>query len=143
MIILGQDEEIAQWAQSQIEHISTFGPSAAIGFSLDGEIKAAAVYHNYRHPNIEMSVVITDSRAATRKAIKASLAYPFLYIGVQRITLLTAKGNRKARSLATRIGFKLEGKLRDALPNNESIIIYGMTMNDYRKSKWFMENFNG
>jgi len=135
-LILGQDELVAEWAKARIPDIQAFGHCAAIGYAIDGQLVGASVYNNYRHPNIEMSLVIEDKKIVNRRTIGAALAYPFFYVGVQRVTLLCAKSNRQSRSMAERIGFILEGKLRHALPNKESIIIYGMTMDEFRKSRW-------
>ena len=136
MVLVGRDEEVGEWARVRLKDIQTFGPLAAMGFIIDDELKGAAVFHNFRWPNIELSLVIEDPRVMTRTNINVTFGYPFLFQNVNRVTSLTTKSNRRVRKLMEGIGFKLEGKMRHGMPNKESIMIYGYTKDDYMKSKW-------
>jgi RimJ/RimL family protein N-acetyltransferase len=49
----------------------------------------------------------------------------------QRVTSFVRKGNKRARRLNDGLGFKLEGRLRDAGHNLETVLVYGLTQRDY------------
>lgn len=53
MLLFGCVQMLARWAGNRLG-IADFSPCAAIGVAHDGEIVAAAIYNNYRPPNIEI-----------------------------------------------------------------------------------------
>lgn len=136
MLILGQDQAVAEWALARLDHVDGFGPCAALGFAIDGELKGAAVFSNLRYPSIELSLAIDDPRVCTRSNIAATFCYCFYIEQVTRVTALAAKGNKRSRKLIEGVGFKHEGTLREALPDGGAMLIYGMTKTDFDKSKW-------
>ena len=85
---------------------------------------AVAVYHEYRHPSVEMSFAASGPRWATRDTIRYLLSYPFDQLKVKRITAICRRRNRKIRRLIEGIGFKLEGTLHRAYETDDACV-YG------------------
>jgi len=111
-LIFGRDDELAAWAEHVYPECAPLArPLTAIGVaSSQGDILAVAIYHNYRYNDVEITfVAATRSRWATKPIIRSLLHYPFFQLGVDRMTGITAKSNRKARKLNEAIGFVLEG----------------------------------
>ena len=128
MLLFGCDQMLARWAGDRLG-IADFSPCTAIGVAHDGEIVAAAIYNNYRPPNIEITFVTSSPRWASRRAIQAMLRYPFVQLRCARTTALTDARNARARALLRRIGFRPEGFHADALPSADAVS-YGLLAKD-------------
>lgn len=135
MLIFGHSRVLAHWAGSRIG-ISDFGPCVAIGIAHRNEIVAAAVFNNYRHPNIEITFVTSSPRWASRGAIRAILQYPFVQLRCKRITAITEAANYPARAFLFRLGFHEEGYHPDALPSGDAVT-YGLLAKD--AGRWIAE----
>ena len=86
---------------------------------------------NWRSTSVEVTIAADSPRWATRQTIQTLLAYPFMQLKCQRVSAFVRKGNKRARRLNEGLGFVLEGRLRDAGPNNETVLLYGITRKDY------------
>jgi hypothetical protein len=93
-------------------------------------IRAVVLYHNFRETDIEV-VIATEGRWARRDIINAALRYPFT-IGCRRITAICRKDNKLARKLVQQLGFRQEGKLRNADFDGEDMFIYGLLNGENR-----------
>lgn len=130
MLLYGHDRELSLWAGQQLGFgcaIRTGAPPVAIGVALKGEIVAAAVYHDYRPPSIEVTFVTTTPRWASRSNIKAILHYPFVQLGCKRVTAITPEDNTQARAFLERLGFQKEGVHPNVYKDNDMAgISYGL-----------------
>lgn len=137
MLLYGWNREIAAWAAERLGLKDfDFGPCVSIGVVHKGEIVAAAVYNEYRHPNIQVTFVTASPRWASPGAVRAILGYPFRQLGCKRITAITNSTNRPARAFLCRLGFKQEGVHPDALPDGDAVT-YGLTRAD--AARWLEE----
>jgi len=59
MLLFDQDAALAAWAGARLG-IADFRPCTAIGVAHKGEIVAAAIYNNYRPPNMDRDNCATD-----------------------------------------------------------------------------------
>ena len=126
-LVLGHDEELAIWAEQS--GVGPFQrPLTAIGVSdKDNKIMAVAIYNNYRHDaDIEISFVAATPRWATQGNIRAILSYPFVQLGVKRLSAITTKKNKRCRKLLTGLGFRQEGVHPFAGENGATAITYGL-----------------
>jgi RimJ/RimL family protein N-acetyltransferase len=128
MLIFGHDRELAQWAGARVG-IADFGPCVAIGVAHRRDIVAAAIYSNYRHPNIEVTFVTSSPRWASPGAVQAIFRYPFIQLGCKRITAITEATNQPARAFLCRLGFKQEGIHPDSFPDDDGVS-YGILARD-------------
>jgi len=119
-LIYGRDREIAHWVGRELHEF--FTDCTAIGFAKDGKIIGGVVYHNYRPPSIEMSIATIDPRWCTRKVLEQCFTYPFIQLGVKRITTLVDATNQPVRAFNERIGFVHEATLRDALHDGDAAL---------------------
>ena len=97
-LIFGADGYLKTWVSKQIG-IDGFGPSVAIGVQRDGEIIAAAVYHDLRKGQIEASIASTSLRWASRSVLHALFAYPFNQVGATRLLVQCSEANQKAMKM--------------------------------------------
>jgi RimJ/RimL family protein N-acetyltransferase len=139
VMIYGHDREIAEWVGNQLD-CNFEQNSVAIGMALKGAIIAGVVYHSYRPKyNIEMSIAAITPKWATRKTLKALFAYPFMQLGLPRVTAVVSAKDKSVQRFDERLGFKREGLMRDAHPDGDAVI-YGLLRKD---CKYIEDSLNG
>ena len=85
MLLFNHDAVLTAWAGARLG-IADFRPCTTIGVARDGVILAAAIYNNYRPPNIEITFVTASAHWASKGAIRAMLRYPFVQLACKRLT---------------------------------------------------------
>jgi len=96
----------------------------AVGLERGGEIIAGVVYENYTGPNIFAHIAgIPGKRWMTRTFLHAIFHYPFVRLGVERITAQVEASNSDARRLNEHFGFQNEAVLRGAMPSGDLILM--------------------
>lgn len=96
----------------------------AIGLERHGEIIAGVVYENYTGPNIFAHIAgIPGRRWMTRNFLYAIFHYPFVRLGVERITAPVEACNFDALRLNRNFGFENEAVLRGAMPSGDLILM--------------------
>ena len=120
MLVCGCDKDVARWVGRLLE-VTDFGVCSAIGVVRDGHMVAGAVFHQYRHPAIEISFASLDARWATRDAIRGLLRYPFVQLNCRRLTAISPEQREEAIAFMVRLGFKIEGRHPDALMSGAAV----------------------
>lgn len=96
----------------------------AIGLERHGEIIAGVVYENFTGPNIFAHIAgIPGRRWMTRQFLYAIFHYPFVRLGVERITAPVEASNVDALKLNRNFGFENEAVLRGAMPSGDLILM--------------------
>lgn len=130
------DERIAEFVAQNIPRLpygDTFKrPYVSLGIAEDDDLIAGCVYRNYYKHDIEMC--FAGKRGwASKSAMRIFFEYPFMQLGVVRVTAVSAKSNKKARKFIEKVGFKQEGKIRRGMDGVDDAFVYGML---YRECKW-------
>ena len=129
--LFGRDRDWAVWVASQIE--GGLVTPGAVAFGLvddDGRPVAGAAFYAKSATNVFMDfAAIHHLRWATKDNVGGFLRYPFAQLGCRRVTVIIAKGNRRARHLVERIGWVLEGSHDDMLPQGTALS-YGLKRGD-------------
>jgi RimJ/RimL family protein N-acetyltransferase len=136
VILLGQRELVAKWIATKSR--DCYAPPdkdyEAIGVVRGADLIGGICYTEYR----EIAPGQHDIRLTaagepgwlTRRTIKVLLGYPFQQLSCVRITSIIAKPNKTARSLNERLGFKIEGCVRDGRGIGKDCILYGLLKAD-------------
>jgi hypothetical protein len=90
VILLGQDDVVAEWVSRQVKAI-IFPPFTAIGFSHDGELTAGFVFSDYNGSNVEVTAATT--RHVTKGELHTVCRYVFGQLGCRRVTFRTKTTN--------------------------------------------------
>ena len=109
-----------------------FSGANALGILRGDRIIVAVAYNNYHWPDICMHVA-SDPGAlwASPDFLYHAFAYPFIQLQCKRVTGLVARKNKVSRALCEKLGFKLEGTMKDALPADD-LMIYGLLRGNCR-----------
>lgn len=137
-IVLGQDERLLQWAEMVAPELGELArPATCIGFaSNDGQkLYAVAIFHGFRHYDIEISFVAASPRWATPSNIRVIMDYPFNQLGVKRMTSHVARSNKRARKLNEGVGFRLEGSHPKGWMGKEFACTYGI-LEETARERW-------
>lgn len=130
MIVTGERAaEVAQWMVERVKHLEVPQLYTTIALIDDGEIRAAVMYESFVHPFIEAHIA---GERLTSYFLAEALRYPFEQLGCSRITVRVASDNLRSQRFVTKLGFTLEGRLRETLPGPLDVLVFGMLRRECR-----------
>lgn len=109
-MIYGRDAELAKWAQDRISG-AYFGDNArAIGYERGGRLRAVVVFDHFGPTDCQMHVASDGGRHwLTRELLAHAFAYPFVQLGLRRVSAVVKASNHAALRLDKHLGFQVEG----------------------------------
>ena len=114
-------ERIGEFCSQLIGGGCFWEPYTAIGLERDGEVIGGVVYDSFFGPNINAHIAgKPGTRWLTRSFLHAMFHYPFVQLGVERITGPVHSINAAAIRLDQHLGFVHEATLRGAVPEGAS-----------------------
>lgn len=118
---------------SGIMPISMVSGMTGIGLERDGVLISGVLYEGCNGKNVWMHVAaVPGSRWMTRDYLKACFIYPFVILGVDRVSGYVNASNLDAQRLDEHLGFVPEAKLTGAAPDGGDVILYVMWKKDCR-----------
>lgn len=124
-LIFDDHERIAAWAASRIKHFAGWGSAPkGIGYELGGQIRGAVIYHNFTAANVFASIAM--DAPITRRFLYAIFFVPFQQWRVRHISCAIEESNIDSMRLCSRLGFTVEGRMRESAINAEDVILMGM-----------------
>ena len=125
-IILDHPDRLIAWAADRLG-LGFFSDARAIGWGMDDNIRAVAVYERWSGNDCVVHLV-SDQRPGwlTQRFLAAGFHYPFVTAGLRRITGLVPASNERAIRLNRHFGYREEGRLRFAAADGGDLIIMGM-----------------
>lgn len=148
MLIYGHDDQIAQWVCGQLK-LKPYpqGMYRAIGITNShGKLIGGLIWHNYHEDNwgkpmfIEVTLATVDKHWATRHTLRELFQYPFTQLKVRRVQATCHRKAKRVRTALVKLGFQLEGIVRDAHPQGGDAAHYSILRNE---CKWLKGNNNG
>ena len=133
-VILNERDRCAEWARQRIPHVPSWGEwCEAIGLEEDGELLAVVVFNLYSGADIAMHIAAVPGRRwMTREFLRVAFRYPFVQLGCRRVSGYVPASNADAQRFDEHLGFRREGLMRHALPDDD-IIVYGMLREEARR----------
>lgn len=129
--IVYNDESMIPWA---IEKIG-FEPRLdvrAIGWRENGSLRAVTLYDGFSECDCNMHIASDGSGNWLRRAfLMASFMHPFVQWRLRRVTGLVPAKNKDALRFDLHLGFKQEGYLQHALPDDD-LYLLGMLRENCR-----------
>lgn len=129
--IVYNDESMIPWA---IEKIG-FEPRPdvrAIGWRENGSLRAVTLYDGFSECDCNMHIASDGSGNWLRRAfLVASFMHPFVQWRLRRVTGLVPAKNKDALRFDLHLGFKQEGYLQHALPDDD-LYLLGMLRENCR-----------
>lgn len=125
-LIYGREDQLLPWAQERIGVI--FRTDAkTIGLERDGSLVAVVVYDGFSECDCNMHIASDGTRAWMSKSLLLSaFAYPFVQLGLLRVTGLVPASNEEALAFDENLGFVREGYHPKAGPAGADLISLGL-----------------
>ncbi len=100
----------------------------------DGSIQGGVVYTGYLGASIMIHMAGNETNWANRDFLWMVFDYAFVQLGCRKLVGLVPSHNSRAISVDMRLGFRLEGRLTDMMPDpDEDLLILTMHKRD---CKW-------
>lgn len=130
-LIYDDGGEMLEWA-SKIIGFEPRPDVVPIGWRENGEIRAVTLYDGFSKCDCNIHIA-SDGKPHwfRRQFLVASFMHPFAQWDLQRITGLVPAKNTRALKFDLHLGFKQEGYLRKALPDDD-LIVLGMLREECR-----------
>lgn len=131
-IMTGHNWELGPW-MCERQGCAWMGVGETIGLmDADNSPLAVACFDNYNKVNINVHLAaVSGKRWLNREFLWYCFYYPFVQLGVKRITGIAASSNTEVRKFMLNIGFTLEATLKDAHPDGD-LLVYCMTKDNCR-----------
>jgi hypothetical protein len=110
-----------------------------MGFSRNNELVCVIVAYHASTSNIMLSIAATTPRWASKENLAAVGQWIYGQLGMQHISTVCLKSNKRSRKFTEGVGFRYEGKIRRG-GNGEDMIIYGMLKEEHEE--WLRKAFN-
>lgn len=131
-------DELLEWAAARYNDNAIDSDTHAIGVEVDGVIQAVAMYNCFTDISCNIHVVSDGGkRWASRTFLREAFAYPFIQVGLKRLTALVPAKNTDALTLDLRLGFQVEGRMAEAT-DNDDLVVLGMLK---RNCIWIPEEY--
>lgn len=138
MILTGERERVAKWMASRIRDMTEVPTKdfEAIAITRDGKIIGAVMYTDYREiapGQHDISMHCSGEPGwLTKATLRVFFTYPFEQLCCVRATGIIARSNKRALDLNRRLGFKIEGCIRDGFGVGKDGLITGMLKRECR-----------
>lgn len=98
-----------------------------LGLERDGELVAGVLYEGYNRHNVWMHVAaLPGKRWMTKDYLRYCFRYPFVELGVSRVSGYVEARNSAARAFDEHLGFRVEAVLGGAASDGGDVLIYVM-----------------
>lgn len=125
--------EIVAWVADRIPDASFRDDAKAIGISRDGVLVGGVVFDTFSDSSCFISVASDGSAHWMNKEfILTVFAYPFLQLGLKRLTAVISEDNAASLNFVQAFGFRDEGRLREAAPKGEDLRVFGLLRRECR-----------
>ncbi len=120
-LIFGDEHRLLPWAQERIG-VAFRRDAYTIGLERDGAIAAVVVFDNFSEADCCMHIASDGTkRWMSKELLIAAFAYPFVQLGLRRVTGMVPAKNAAALAFDEHIGFVREGYHPHALPDDDLV----------------------
>lgn len=132
-LIYNADDILIPWAAERIGIQRFRDDATAIGTETDGKIRSVCVFDNFSDADVYIHIASDGSRTwLTREFLVACFAFPFIQLGLPRVTGLVPASNDAAMRFDLKLGFQVEGRCREAVPGGDDLMVLGMLRRECR-----------
>lgn len=118
--MLAEGERFRPWLEARLSPLT---PGAVFwGREIDGETRGVVAFDHYSGDDVEL-IYAGEPGWITPRLLRAVFAYVFEIMGCTRCTGRVTADDTYALSLAQRMGFKIEGRLRRACKGLDVIVV--------------------
>lgn len=120
---------VISWVAERLENTFFSEGSVALGFQRNDKLVAGVVYGDWNYRSIGASIVIDGP--ITSGFLAAMFHYPFIVCQVDKIIVQVSDDNIKSKTLACKLGFVEEARIKEACVNGD-MVLYTLPRNTCR-----------
>lgn len=125
-LIYGQEERLLPWAKERIG-VDLRRDAYTIGLERNGEIVAVVAFDNFSKHDLCMHIASDGTKHwLSKQFLVSAFSYPFIQLGLPRVTALVPEHNKDALRFDTHLGFEHEGYHPKAGPDGSAVVSLGM-----------------
>lgn len=122
----------ADFVRSRIPGVKSWlGQHKSLAACEGERILGAVVFDGFTPFDCNVHVAIDDRRCVTRHVLKVIFSYPFVQLGLKRVSAQIPQSNIQSLRLAKHLGFTEEGRKREGMGDEDEIIL-GMLKSECR-----------
>lgn len=126
--------DFSEWVRKRVPRlVRPLSSGYSIGIGDDQRLLAAAVFTDYTGRAMQCTLASDTPAWCSRRTLRALFAYPFNDCSCVRLTVLVASDNARSLSLSGRLGFKVEGRMREHFDEGVDLMVLGMLRHE---CKW-------
>ena len=130
-LVYDDSGQMIEWA-SKIIGFQPRSDAVAVGWREHGELRAVVLYDNFSACDCNIHIASDGTGNWLRRAfLETCFMHPFAQWGLRRVTGLVPAKNTDALRFDLHLGFKQEGYLRHALPDDD-LVLLGMLRENCR-----------
>lgn len=127
------DPAALEWASKRILGIEFRDDAHSIARKINGRFVGVVVFDTWTDTGCQVHVASNGSqRWISRIFVMEAFAYPFMTAQRKRISALVSVNNAPSLRFCRAFGWKEEGVLREAGPDGEDMILFGMLQRECR-----------
>ncbi len=117
-----------QWIMDRVRGLYNTITDHSVAVHRDGRVVGGVVYTGYLGASIMIHMAGNETNWATRDFLWMVFDYAFNQLGCRKLVGLVPSHNSRAISVDMRLGFRLEGRLKEMLVDpDEDLLILTMT----------------
>ena len=127
-VLYGADRQVADFVAGLVGLKAGWEQYVALGVVKGDDLVGGVVFHGYRPAakDVEITAGFTTPRWCSPATFTQIMRYPINQLGCERCTARTAAANAPARRFLERLGFQLEGRLRQGYDGVDDMLVYGV-----------------
>lgn len=132
-ILYGADDVVARWVQKHCSGEAKIDvPAVALGVTKGKTLAGGIIFYSQRGNDIQCAVACVDVTAWLPRVVATCMRYPFVQLGLDRVTAEIELKNTRSARLAEGLGFVREGVKRRAASDGGHVAVYGLLRKDFR-----------
>jgi len=124
-IVVGEDDRVGPWVCARVGGYPWVkGEATTVGLEHNGELVAGVTYDRWNGVSLMMHVASDGSkRWLNRRFLWFCFHYPFDQLGAKKVIGTVEATNHAALAFDKHLGFIEEGRLKDACPGGDLILL--------------------
>jgi RimJ/RimL family protein N-acetyltransferase len=135
-VLYGADDLVGEWINARMGDSKPDVPFVAMGVFHGDRIALGTMFFNQQDADITVAFAAEPKGCKTR-AIARIMAYPFLELGLPRVTAEIPLSNKASIRFAEGLGFVREGVKRRAAPDGGHVGVFGLLKKDFKLKRYW------
>jgi hypothetical protein len=136
-VLYGADDLVGEWINARMGGGKPDVPFVAMGIFSGDRIALGAMFFNQSEADVTMALAL-EPRGCKPRAMAKIMAYPFVQLGLPRVTAEIPLSNKESIRLAEGFGFVREGVKRRAAPDGGHVGVFGLLKKDFKLRKYWL-----